>query len=85
MPDKAKFIYYKESGKYYTSGEGIAPCWTDPEWVRCDPNAKSRRDLICSLNGGTMPGLNGRGSDFFISVYDATEESNAATFLIHPE
>lgn len=64
---RCRYTYFKESGKYYSSGVGLV---ADDEkfW---DFN----RAAAVQLNGGTMPGLSGDGSDFFVVIEPDEAES----------
>ncbi|QIG72730.1 hypothetical protein EVB97_172 [Rhizobium phage RHph_Y65] len=73
--DKAKFTFYKESGKYYTEGEGIAPLYSHYD---------NSREALMKLNGGKMPGLSGPGNDFYLVIYPLNDESDIVPRLLKP-
>jgi len=55
---KAKFLYFKESGKWYADGEGYTPA-TNEIWSR---------EQLLAVNQNHMPGLSKTGSNFTVIV-----------------
>lgn len=58
MSNKARFYYFKPSGKYYTEGSGFTPV-TNEVWGR---------EALLRANGGLMPGLSTTGASFTVVV-----------------
>lgn len=68
MPEKAKFLYFKSTGKFYTSGEGVLP---DDMW---DMHGNEEwRAAILRANQNHMPGLSTTGSNFIVVVLPGDE------------
>ena len=59
----ADFIYFKPSGKYYSSGTGKVP---DDLWLKCFSN-ETRREAIYDKNGG-WPGMKGECEYYIIFI-----------------
>ena len=67
---KSKFTYFKNTGKYYSEGEGILP--NNFGWTYY-----SKEDLV-KLNGNRAPGLSFHGYDLIWLV----EEENGVPRLL---
>ena len=68
---EAKFTYFKRTGKWYSEGHGHLPM---------DPALHSKY-LFRHAFKGNLPGISGRGGDFFILV----EAEGHVPFLVLPE
>ena len=71
---KYKATYFKESGKYYTEGEGV--CEVDHYW-ELPAAIKKQRDEK------DLPGVTG-GTGFYIVVEPLEPENFQIPFMIHP-
>lgn len=68
---KAKFTYFKNSGKWYAEGNGIVP---DDFGIQ-----QYAKLTLADLNGGCAPGLGGAGCDF---IWLVEEENSVPRLLI---
>jgi hypothetical protein len=61
---KAKFVYFTNKGKFYTSADGNLR----QDWAILSNQPRPRRSQIIQDNKGGMPGMTGRASEFFIHI-----------------
>lgn len=71
---KAKFSYFKKSGKWYLEGYGIVP---DNFSIK-----KYTKSEIIDFNNGHAPGLSGFGFDF---IWLIEEDSGVPRLIIESE
>lgn len=76
----AKFVYFKVSGKYYSDGLGVVP---DGESFYSHNGFG--RDACMAWNGGHMPGLGGRGSEFVVIILPSDSAEKAFPIMWLPE
>ena len=80
MTDNALFVYFRESGKYYTEGRGVLTKEVfNPRYTQLD-----RRRTLLQANCNRMPGLSTTGSNFFICVYGDEGLGLGWHLLLHP-
>ena len=71
---KAKFTYFKTSGKYYTEDFGIVPDDFSIHYYS--------QDQLSMFNGGAAPGLINHGKDF---IWLVEEDSGVPRLIIGSE
>lgn len=74
---KARFVYFTNKGKFYTSADGNLR----QDWATLSNQPRPRRTQIMQDNKGLVPGMTGRASEFFIHI-TATDKQQA---LVLPE
>lgn len=60
-----QFIYFKQSGKFYTTHVGLIP---ETVFNPYPPDPVEIRSILCAFNLGCMPGLSTDGSDFDVVI-----------------
>jgi hypothetical protein len=74
--EKWSFLYFKESGKYYTAGQGNMTEHCFDLWSRraSEGDLGPFLDELCRLNDGHLPGLSGARTDLAMVMMGTKED-----------
>jgi len=76
---KARFCYFSGKGEFILCADGLLRT----DWLQLSNTPRVRRDQIMQDNKGTMPGMPGRASIYYVHI--VTHGSQRTQLLVMPE